>query len=425
MNIYIKVAKILREIDESKTSYKNAIYNNSNYEGDSHFKKIYKLVLEVLKYKNLLNKIIEDFFQQEGVKDKHLLYILLYEKFFSNKKNKVGGKLMRIIKLKEQSISSYLKNFDIKIEFDNPEEKKMLYFRSIVKDQLDIETYSALDGINKDNFIEKLYSIEKSKENEAIIKKIFDLKEQSKIVIQTKSSCIPAFLLKQVVFKDGLSDFDLIDSCSAPGNKTLQLGEYFGSSTTFAFEVNSNRFKLLLANLSKYNHPKNVIASNEDFLLTNPSDKKYSKVKVILADPSCSGSGTEHNSIIDYQEGKDNIIKSECSTKLAGSYLEKEQISRLTKLAKFQIRILNHCMKFPNVKYISYSTCSIFMTENEYVVNRVLEKHPEFKLVNIFDYKGTESFHSGITEETKLSLRVCPSCNSLDGFYVAIFQKIN
>jgi 16S rRNA C967 or C1407 C5-methylase (RsmB/RsmF family) len=35
----------------------------------------------------------------------------------------------------------------------------------------------------------------------------------------------------------------------------------------------------------------NIVAFNEDFLKSNPGNKKFRRVRMILADPSCSGSG--------------------------------------------------------------------------------------------------------------------------------------
>ena len=51
------------------------------------------------------------------------------------------------------------------------------------------------------------------------------------IVVQDKASCLPPYLLHQYVTQ--LTDLDpstltILDGCAAPGNKTLQLMEYFG-----------------------------------------------------------------------------------------------------------------------------------------------------------------------------------------------------
>jgi hypothetical protein len=50
---------------------------------------------------------------------------------------------------------------------------------------------------------------------------------------------------------------------------------------------------------------------------------------------------------------------------------------RLQALSDFQTAILSHAMRFPSVHIIAYSTCSIHLQENEWVVSRVLAK-PEF-----------------------------------------------
>ncbi|EEB87810.1 hypothetical protein MPER_14687, partial [Moniliophthora perniciosa FA553] len=78
----------------------------------------------------------------------------------------------------------------------------------------------------------------------------------------------------------------------------------------------------------------------------------------ILLDPSCSGSGIVNR--LDYlleQEGES----------------DKELESRLQKLAGFQLLMIKHAMKFPNIKRIAYSTCSIHATENERVVCAALK----------------------------------------------------
>ena len=50
-NIYEKASKILKIIWEQNIFFKNAIYNHSDVQNDKHFKKIYKLVIEVLRNK--------------------------------------------------------------------------------------------------------------------------------------------------------------------------------------------------------------------------------------------------------------------------------------------------------------------------------------------------------------------------------------
>ncbi len=101
-----------------------------------------------------------------------------------------------------------------------------------------------------------------------------------------------------------------------------------------------------------------VMVSNEDYLSLNPQDDKYSNVRVVLLDPSCSGSGMNH-SIVDGR-------KSDATENI-----------RLQSLSQFQLKALLHSMKFPNAERITYSTCSIFEAENENVVAEALRLQEE------------------------------------------------
>lgn len=57
---------------------------------------------------------------------------------------------------------------------------------------------------------------------------------------------------------------------------------------------------------------------------------------------------------------------------------EKEQ-ARLASLASFQLRCLNHALRFPSLKRLVYSTCSIHKQENEEVVAACLQQNPGFR----------------------------------------------
>jgi putative methyltransferase len=125
------------------------------------------------------------------------------------------------------------------------------------------------------------------------------LLQSSIAVIQSFSSAIPPFLLMHGVQKSQLKDFTVIDACSAPGNKTVQLGEYiFNPEFTrnvLAFEKDVRRFNILNNTVQRYNSQQNIKTFNENFLQTNPGDKRFKKVKFVLLDPSCSGSGMLSN----------------------------------------------------------------------------------------------------------------------------------
>src|SRR5690349_11282309 len=109
MNIYNQVAEVLKDMTEKKSSFKNAIYNRlPEFEADRNFKKIYKIVIEVSKNKKLIEEIIQTFYQEISVKNQELLMVLVHEKFLSAMNKKIGGKLMRMLKDKEEEVKKFI-----------------------------------------------------------------------------------------------------------------------------------------------------------------------------------------------------------------------------------------------------------------------------------------------------------------------------
>lgn len=144
----------------------------------------------------------------------------------------------------------------------------------------------------------------------------------------------------------------------------------------------------------------------KDFKLIDPLDQAYSTIEYILLDPSCSGSGMVNR--LDEVTDTENSKNSE----------------RLMKLAGFQIILLKHSLKFPAVKRVVYSTCSIHEEENEYVVHEALKAFSgAFKLIPAmpeWSHRGSEKFEFG-----KLCLRTDPKVHLTNGFFVAVFERIS
>lgn len=236
------------------------------------------------------------------------------------------------------------------------------------------------------------------------------------IIFQDKASCFPAYLLDPLP-----EDGDIIDSCSAPGNKTTHIAAILlghssepdeCSQTIHAFEKNKGRAETLekMVNLAG-SETWTKLHPGQDFLKADPTSSAFKNVGALLLDPSCSGSGivgrdempelylpvlkeashqgskgfkktkrapdptaeTRKRKRDEKEEPLDVMVDDDGEVTAVNS--EDELKSRLEALSKFQLELLLHSFKFPAAKKITYSTCSIHAGENENVVRKALE-HP-------------------------------------------------
>ncbi|KAI0399575.1 S-adenosyl-L-methionine-dependent methyltransferase [Xylaria palmicola] len=122
------------------------------------------------------------------------------------------------------------------------------------------------------------------------------------VILQDKASCFPAYLLDPRP-----ADGDVVDSCSAPGNKTTHVAAIVRSRSragdgdgdgeacgprVHAFEKDSHRARTLekMVNLAGA-QAITRLNPGRDFLKVDPHDPLYRNVGALLLDPSCSGSG--------------------------------------------------------------------------------------------------------------------------------------
>lgn len=151
---------------------------------------------------------------------------------------------------------------------------------------------------------------------------------------------------------------------------------------------------------------------HQDFLRIDPTLPEFAKVKGILLDPSCSGSGTSVQRL-------DHLLPSAAEGR-SEDELEKQRVEQL---ARFQQTALLHALSFPAVERVVYSTCSIHQRENEDVVRFVLPQANAqgFQLASPFPswpHRGLPVF-----DGAHHLLRTDPSRDNMDGFFVALFVQ--
>lgn len=97
---------------------------------------------------------------------------------------------------------------------------------------------------------------------------------------------------------------------------------------------------------------------------------------------------------------------------------------RLEKLSWFQRKLLGHALSFPNVRRVSYSTCSVYKEENEMVVEAVLKEHSDTfrlsKALPSWPRRGDADF-----DFSDLVIRCDPQKDLCNGFFVAVFERIS
>lgn len=219
------------------------------------------------------------------------------------------------------------------------------------------------------------------------------------LIFQDKASCIPAVLLEPE-----RSYGDIMDACSAPGNKATHLAALLANASSktnhrsiFAVERDATRSKVMQKMITQAGADKLVnILGSTDFLQIQPDDESYAQVSSILLDPSCSGSGIvgrDDQPLLELPEIPRSITRSQNNHKSKKRKFvdtdirpdsppvetHEEEVNhssdpsqRLQALSNFQLKIVQHAMLFPSARRIIYSTCSIHVEENEGVVVRAL-----------------------------------------------------
>ncbi|MCY3541264.1 MAG: 16S rRNA (cytosine(967)-C(5))-methyltransferase RsmB [Gammaproteobacteria bacterium] len=208
--------------------------------------------------------------------------------------------------------------------------------------------------------------------------------EEGYFCVQDLASQLPVSVLEPQ------PEHRILDACAAPGVKSRQIADVFPNNYVDAYDIKPQCSTWNIAKDSG-NSP-NLVFKQGDLTTTswwdgNPYDR-------ILLDAPCSGSGTlsRHPDI--------KVTRNEVD---------------VSEAAELQLKLLNSLWNVLAVDGILvYSTCSIFIEENDRVITRFLENHQDIVV---------EPIELPIGRPTAFGWQTLPKAQAYDGFFFARLRK--
>ena len=223
-------------------------------------------------------------------------------------------------------------------------------------------------------------------------------------ILQAASSFLPVMALAPQ------PNERILDMAAAPGGKTTYISALMrNTGAVFANDANRQRAKGLIGNVHRLGC-KNTIICNYD------AQKAFPKIlggfDRVLLDAPCSGTGVI---------GKDPSVK---TSKNERDFLALPHMQKQLLLAA--IDSTDHISKTGG--YIVYSTCSVTVEENEGVVQYILRKRPNVKIVDTglgsFGSEGFKKYmNKKFDDRMSLTRRYFPHKENVDGFFVCKLKK--
>ena len=156
----------------------------------------------------------------------------------------------------------------------------------------------------------------------------------------------------------------VLDLCGAPGGKTFTMAEMMNDKgMIYSCDLHSKRVALIKngAERLKLSSVKPLQNDAKDF------NENFPMFDKILCDVPCSGFG---------------VIRSKPEIKYT-------QLKDVERLPDIQYEILQTAVQYLKIGgELVYSTCTILKEENDYIINRFLNEHPEFEGVSFLEELG-------------------------------------
>jgi 16S rRNA (cytosine967-C5)-methyltransferase len=218
---------------------------------------------------------------------------------------------------------------------------------------------------------------------------------EGKIEVQDEGSQLLSYL---VAPKRGQM---IADFCAGAGGKTLAIGALMkNTGRLYAFDISEKRLHNLGQRLKR-----SGLSNLHAQLITGESDQKLKRLNGkfdrVLVDAPCSGLGTlRRNPDLKWRFEATDI--DELNVK------QSNILARAAKLVKSGGRLI-------------YATCSLLQDENENIAEAFLAANSEFILVPANEVLAQQQ----IKVDTGKYLKLLPHLHGTDGFFAAVFEKVN
>lgn len=197
----------------------------------------------------------------------------------------------------------------------------------------------------------------------------------------------------------------VLDVCAAPGGKATELGARLqGKGVLIANDISNSRAKGLLKNIEVFGIGNVLVLSEEPGKLEGYFKEYFDK---ILIDAPCSGEGM-------FRKDKKMVKAWEEHGPEFFANIQKSIIVQAAKMLRPGGMML-------------YSTCTFDGRENERMIEYLLERYPEFEILDIAPYDG---FVHGIPELTRSNddayrktVRIFPHKMKGEGHFLALLRK--
>ncbi len=203
-------------------------------------------------------------------------------------------------------------------------------------------------------------------------------------------------------------DWHILDMCAAPGGKSTQLKNKLGKNGVLVSnEIIPSRCKILTGNIERLGLQNTVTTCMDTSRLAKVFPKTFD---MVMVDAPCSGEGMFR---------KDEAAITEWS-------LDNVKMCSLR-----QSDILENAVKvLKDGGFIVYATCTFSLEENEMVIDKFLNSHPEFELIQVKNEveKHTANgikFEGCNTKNIHFCRRFYPHISKGEGQFMAVLHNKN